>query len=251
MAKKLGKIEPKKVKAETISGNATEKAEEAKEVEESEWKENLVAFAIVAIVVIAIYGIFIAGWFSQPVEPIVEEKLYQISTYDRFHLGADNAPVTVVEFSDYKCPSCTWFQRTLFPKLKSEYIDTGKVRFVYRDFPLESTHQESKAIAKAANCAGEQGFFWEFHDSFYKEEVNEELISSLIAQYDMNETKMILCRNSDAAGARIEQDIVGGINEGGVAATPTFFINGKKLVGSGEEGEFFADIDSALGNATG
>jgi protein-disulfide isomerase len=222
------------------------KADEAKEVEPSEWKENLVAILVVCFVVFGAYAIFFTDWLSPEEVVVEEERRYEISTYNSYTLGDGAAPVTIVEFSDYQCPTCAWFHQNLFPRLQSEYIDTGKVRFVYRDFPLKTIHPEASVIAKAANCAGEQGAFWEFHHAFYENEIDEALISALILEHDLDEEKMILCRNSDAATLRVENDILGAINEGGVSATPTFFINGKKRVGSGTEEEFFAAIDAAL-----
>src|SRR3989344_8516599 len=76
-------------------------------------------------------------------------------------LGDKKAPVTIVEFSDFQCPYCARFRQQTFDQIKQEYIDTGKVRFVYRDFPLSSIHPMAQKAAEAAECADEQGKFWE------------------------------------------------------------------------------------------
>jgi protein-disulfide isomerase len=81
-----------------------------------------------------------------------------------YAMGRDDAPVTVVEFTDYQCPFCRRFETDSFAKLKTEYIDTGKVRFVSRDLPLDF-HPNAPAAAMAARCAGDQHKFWEMRDA--------------------------------------------------------------------------------------
>lgn len=84
-------------------------------------------------------------------------------------LGSANAPVTMIEFSDYQCPFCHSFWKQTLPQIKKDYIDTGKVKFVYRDFPL-NIHPMAEPAARAANCAGEQGKYWEYHDKIFGEQ---------------------------------------------------------------------------------
>jgi protein-disulfide isomerase len=79
-----------------------------------------------------------------------------------FSLGRSDAPLTLVEFTDYQCPFCRRFQAETFPLIKKNYIDTGKVRFIVRDLPLEF-HSSARPAAEAAHCAAEQGKFWEMH----------------------------------------------------------------------------------------
>jgi|SRR5436309_4597280 len=83
-------------------------------------------------------------------------------------LGLTDAPVTVVEFSDYQCPFCGRFYSTTLPALKRDYIDTGKVRYVFRDYPLDQIHPQARKAAEAAHCAGDQGKYWEMHDRLSK-----------------------------------------------------------------------------------
>lgn len=84
-------------------------------------------------------------------------------------IGNANAPVTMIEFSDYQCPFCLRFWSETLPQIKKDYIDTGKVKFVYRDFPL-NIHPMAEPSARAANCAGEQGKYWEYHDKIFSEQ---------------------------------------------------------------------------------
>lgn len=83
-------------------------------------------------------------------------------------LGSENAPVTIVEFSDYQCPFCEKHFIQAEPQLKSGYIDTGKVKFYYRDFPLSQIHQGAQKAAEAARCAGEQNKYWQYHDLVFQ-----------------------------------------------------------------------------------
>src|SRR5665213_2353557 len=84
-----------------------------------------------------------------------------------FSLGSNDAPVTIVEFTDYQCPFCRGFESTTFSEIRKKYIDTGKVRFVVRDLPLAEMHPDAMQAAEAAHCAGDQGQFWRMHDVLF------------------------------------------------------------------------------------
>lgn len=86
-----------------------------------------------------------------------------------YSLGSDDAPVTIVEFTDYQCPYCRSFERTTFAEIRKKYVDTGKVRFVIRDFPLVDSHRDAMGAAEAAHCAGDQGKFWPMHDALFSD----------------------------------------------------------------------------------
>lgn len=89
-----------------------------------------------------------------------------------YFLGSNNAPLTVVEFTDYQCSYCRVFESTTFAEIRKKYVDTGKVRFVIRDFPLVNIHPESMRAAEAAHCAGDQGKFWPMHDAIFNDQSN-------------------------------------------------------------------------------
>jgi len=83
--------------------------------------------------------------------------------------GNPDATVTIVEFSDFQCPFCQRFHQTTLPLILENYVDTGKVKFVYRDFPIQSIHPNGAIpTALAAECADEQGMFWEYHDRLFQ-----------------------------------------------------------------------------------
>jgi protein-disulfide isomerase len=83
-------------------------------------------------------------------------------------LGKSDAPVTMVEFTDYQCPFCGRFEATTFPEIKMNFIDTGKMRLIVRDMPLEGLHPYAMKAAQAVHCAGDQGKFWEMKDMLFK-----------------------------------------------------------------------------------
>ena len=140
-------------------------------------------------------------------------------------LGQKNAKVTVVEFSDYQCPFCGRnFQQT-FPQILSDYIKAGKVRYVFRDFPLEQIHPFAFKAAEAARCGGEQGKYWEMHDKLFANQ------SSLAANDLLNHAKAVglddvrfkQCLDSGRQAAKIRSDTDEG-RKIGVSGTPGFFV---------------------------
>ncbi|MGB3717249.1 MAG: DsbA family protein, partial [Candidatus Promineifilaceae bacterium] len=158
-------------------------------------------------------------------------------------MGDPNAPVTIVEFSDYQCPFCLRnFQQT-WPQLKAEYIDTGRVYYVFKDFPIPSIHPGAERVHEAAQCAGEIGgrdTYWEVHDVFF---INQErwadkpqpdldnILVSLTDEVGISNDEMRGCLES----GRYEEVVQADMDEGrslGVTGTPTFFINGYPVVGA-------------------
>jgi len=101
---------------------------------------------------------------SRPAAAAPPDKVKMSVGTGWYALGRDDAPVTVVEFTDYQCPFCRLFEADSFAQLKKDYIDTGKVRFVSRDLPLDF-HPNAPSAAMAARCAGEQNKFWELRDA--------------------------------------------------------------------------------------
>jgi protein-disulfide isomerase len=90
----------------------------------------------------------------------------QISVASSWHaIGRDDAPVTILEFTDLQCPFCRQFHEETFPMIKKNYIDTGKVRFVSRDMPLKAVHPYAQKAAEAVRCAGDQGKYWELRNA--------------------------------------------------------------------------------------
>ncbi len=177
----------------------------------------------------------------------------EISADDDPVMGSSRAKVTIIEFSDYQCPFCRTFWRETLPQIKKDYIDTGKVKFVYRDYPL-GFHPAAKPSAVAANCAGEQGKYYEMHDKIFAEQdkkgegtvqfENSE-IQSWVGQIGLDTSKFNQCFSSGKYDAEIDKDTADG-SAAGVEGTPTFFINGQKIIGAQPYSIFKSTLDSLL-----
>ena len=153
-----------------------------------------------------------------------ENRQAQISTKDRPVLGKNTAPITIVELSDYECPYCKRFAGSTLVDLKKLYIDSGKVRLVYKDLPLPF-HKQAKPAAQAAHCAGDQGKYWPMHDTLFanmKKYAKPDLLD-YAKQLQLNVDEFESCINSDRHMAAIEQDLKDA-GEAGFTGTPSFVI---------------------------
>jgi protein-disulfide isomerase len=123
-------------------------------------RRGLLAAALLALAAGAVVA---AAPPAAPAEATGGSRLVRLKLDDKeYSLGRSDAPLTMVEFTDYQCPYCRAFQAQTFEALKKNYIDTGKLRFIVRDLPLEF-HSSARPAAEAAHCAAEQGKFWEMH----------------------------------------------------------------------------------------
>jgi protein-disulfide isomerase len=191
--------------------------------------------------------------------PEEENELFFVSADDDPVLGQANAPITIIEFSDYQCPFCAKAALQIEPQIRKDYIDTGKVKFVFRDFPLEF-HANAKIAAIAAECAAKQGKYWEFHDALYAEQANWSQEQDPIPVFSQIATKLSLnvdqwksCLNDIKISNEIDKDFSDGM-ESKVGGTPTFFIgNDKKgyvkIIGAQPYEVFKQAIESALANS--
>jgi len=105
---------------------------------------------------------------AAPVQPPQELQEVTVSIDDDPLKGKADAPITIIEFSDYQCPFCERLYKATVVQLKKDYIDTGKVKLYYRDFPLTQIHFGALKAAEAARCAGDQGKYWEFHNLVFE-----------------------------------------------------------------------------------
>ncbi len=145
--------------------------------------------------------------------------------------GNPNAPVTIIEFSDFQCPFCGRWARNTLPQIYDKYIKTGKVRVVFRDFPL-NFHQYAKTAAMAAECANEQGKFWQMHDKLFQNQrdLSRENIERFASEIGLNMSKFKQCLDSNKYASEVEKDMRDGMSYG-VRGTPSFII-GKTQKGS-------------------
>ncbi len=151
--------------------------------------------------------------------------LARASVADAPSLGRADAPVTLVEFSDFQCPFCERFFATTLPALKKDYIDTGKLRYVFRDFPLDQLHPNARNAAEAAHCAGEQGKYWEMHDVLFQNQ--RALAPSQLVEYaravGVAGAAFDQCVSSGRYAPQIERGLIDG-TAAGVQGTPGFVI---------------------------
>ncbi|MDO8467223.1 MAG: DsbA family protein [bacterium] len=168
-------------------------------------------------------------------------------------LGSVDAPVTLVEFGDYQCPFCGRFFSQVEPKIREEYIKTGKVKMIYRDFAFLGP--ESVEASMASQCAAEQKKFWEYHDGLYAAEVSdgrehngnlsEIFFKSLASSLGLDRTRFDSCLSSKKYFKEVEKDYADGL-AAGVTGTPTTFVNGKALSGAVPYEQIKVAIDEAL-----
>jgi protein-disulfide isomerase len=168
---------------------------------------------------------------SQPPQPV------KISLDNDPIRGDPNAPITIVEFSDFQCPFCARFHVQTLPLIMEEYIDTGKVNLVYRDFPIQSIHPNALPAAVAAECANEQGKYWEYHDTLFEKQSGWSRLDSNTAlatfsQYatdiDLEQQQFDSCLGSGKYLEEVQGDLSDG-RDYDITGTPGFFIGNEEI----------------------
>jgi protein-disulfide isomerase len=139
--------------------------------------------------------------------------------------GKADAKLVLVEFSDYQCPFCQRYFQSVLPQLEKDYIQTGKLRYVFRDFPLESLHQNAFKAAEAAHCAGDQGKYWEMHDRLFgnQQALAPENLSSHAEAIGLNRDAFQQCLDGGKYTAQVRDSLAAG-EQLGVQGTPSFFL---------------------------
>ncbi len=160
--------------------------------------------------------------------------------------GDADAPVTIVEWSDFECPFCTRFYEQTLGQIQEQYIDTGKVKFVYRDFPL-GFHANAQKSAEAAECAGEQGKFWEMHDKLFEDGVSGGVSSfkQFASDLGLDTTEFNDCLDSGKMASEVAKDMQDG-QAAGISGTPGFIINGQLVSGAQPFSAFQQVIEAEL-----
>jgi protein-disulfide isomerase len=193
--------------------------------------------------------LFAQTGFSQPV----------ITVDDVLFKGDKNAKVTLIEFADYQCPFCARFYRETLPQIEENYIFTGKVKFFFRNFPLERSHPHAFKAAVAANCAGEQGKFWAMHQRLFthQDELSPKDLLQHAKALSLDSAKFARCLDSEESAAKVRNELAEG-QKAGVKVTPTFLLGRtepnspkvaiqKTIVGAKSYGDFKEVIDGLLG----
>lgn len=179
-----------------------------------------------------------------PVEILLEPPRLNVSADPARLRGDVNAPVTIVEFSDFQCPFCLRAYPTIRAVL-AKY--PGKVRLSYRDFPLSAIHAQARSASEAARCAGDSGKFWEYHDILFEKpgDLSRENLMAHAAALSLDTPAFELCLEAGKHRAAVEQDYQEG-QQAGISGTPAFYINGIFLSGAQQSTAFEQIIDSEL-----
>lgn len=185
---------------------------------------------------------FVAGLREAAgVTVVLEQPRVQVAA-DGVSRGPVDAPITIIEFSDYECPFCKRVEPTV-KEVLARYPD--KVRFVYRHFPLDM-HPRARPAAEASLCAAEQGRFWEFHDKvFAGSGYDESDFERYVVEIGIDPAKWKECRDDGRTRAKIDADLAAG-QAAGVSGTPAFFVNGIMISGARPLDAFTKVIDAEL-----
>ena len=161
-------------------------------------------------------------------------------------MGPENAPVTLIEFSDFQCPYCRRVQSVL-KRLMTAYH--GQLKLVFRDFPLRQIHPEAQKAAEAAQCANDQGQFWPYHDRlFAATELGVGDLKRYAAEMGLDVESFNDCLDSGKYGPEVQSDI-DDARAAGVDATPSFFVNGLPISGAVPFERFVEMVELALQSA--
>jgi protein-disulfide isomerase len=214
------------------------------------WKyaTYVLVLAVVGIIAFNLGGGSTGGVVDNtiPNNPTVPSAPVKVDIDDDSIKGDKNAPVTIVEFSDYECPFCARFYSQTLSQIDENYIKTGKVRLVYRDFPL-SIHPQAQKAAEAAECAGEQDKYYDMHNILFEKGVSGGVTSfkQYASEIGLDTAKFNSCLDSGKMASEVQKDFQDGQSYG-VRGTPAFFINGQLVSGAQPYANFEAAIEAAL-----
>jgi protein-disulfide isomerase len=192
----------------------------------------------------AVAGVAVIGFLTlrKPPISIPANPAIQVTDTSGFHgyvLGSDSARLEVTEYADYQCPACQQWETVQFPTIEERLIRTGKVRWRYRDYPLDQ-HRHARIAAHAAACAAEQGKYWEMNQRIYSWEDDwpaktdaTGIFRNMARSLGLDMAKYDACMTSAKYAARIQAGALEG-RAIGVKSTPTFYINGRLYEGAGQ-----------------
>lgn len=187
---------------------------------------------------------------TAPTAPVAPTTVNVTVTKDDPIKGDANAKLTVVEFADYQCPFCERFFTQVMPSLQKDYIDTGKIKFVFKN--LAFLGQESTDAANAAKCAQEQNKFWEFHDYLYSHQGQEnsgafsvDNLKKFAGAIGLAQGQFDSCLDTKKYDAQVQADNAEA-NKNGFNSTPSTAIGSTPLIGAQPYAQFKAAIDAEL-----
>ena len=206
------------------------------------------AGAVAVVLGMFFAGYFVRGWVdddgivqpaslpgvsAQPTPiPVVGGRVVEgVSVDDDPFLGPENAQLTLVEFSDFGCPFCKRHFDDVLPQLLATYGDD--LRYVFRDFPITTLHPQAANAAEAAQCADAQGEFWDYHDILFENPGAQDLdsLKGYAVSLGLDSAAFDDCLDSDQFAEEVQADKADGTVYG-VTGTPSFFLNGRHIVGA-------------------
>jgi protein-disulfide isomerase len=199
-----------------------------------------------------------SGWFlwgKSAAQPAAQVQIdnqttrYDVPVDGDPSIGPEDAAVTIIEFSDYQCPFCIRWHADSYNRLLTDY--EGKIRFVYRDLPLSAIHPEAQPAAEAANCAGEQQAYWQYHDALFggKYGLGTQAYDQYAAELNLDMAAFDTCVAEHRYKDEVDAD-ANFVRNLGFTSTPTFFINGLVIVGAQPYEVFQQIIDKELAEET-
>jgi len=185
-------------------------------------------------VVVAVAAMYVRAPLLRNIGTILDERKAETVTVTlplrpkEAVMGSDSAPVTLVEFSDFQCQYCAVFRTKVFPRIKTKFIDTGKLRFIHRHLPL-SFHKNARSAAQAAVCAGDQGQYWALSDLLFSRAscLDCQGVMEFSKTLNLDRNKFEACMSSNSHIAEIEEDIesAGRLD---IEGTPSFVLGTTK-----------------------
>jgi protein-disulfide isomerase len=209
-------------------------------------------YVLLAVVCLGGVGWLAYSAYKKPAAGLGPEEPVPVAAADGFRgytLGSDSARIEITEYSDFECPFCAAFATVQMPVIRPQLIETGKVRWRFRDFPL-SLHKYSRTAALAAQCAGEQGKFWQMHDQLFGHHAWAQtdkdpsgLFRSFAESSAVNLPQYDACMASKRYAGRIQASLEEG-QARAIQGTPSFFVDGRHYEGHPTSDAFQALVDS-------
>jgi protein-disulfide isomerase len=183
-----------------------------------------------------------------PAKPPADNGLQNVALREANVLGEANAPITIVEYSDFNCGYCLRFHQQTYPAILEKYVKTGKAKFAYKQFAILGP--DSTTAALASECAADQNKFWEYHDLVFSKRLAGQgldvaSLTAYAAEIKLDTAKFTTCLQNNQTADRVQADL-SEAQQAGFRGTPTFIINGKVLVGAQPLQVFEQELDRLL-----
>jgi protein-disulfide isomerase len=183
--------------------------------------------------------------YQAQVAPVAQKAVVGVD--DDYVLGDADAPVSVIVFGDYQCPFCKKAADTAEKQIRDEYVAAGKVKIAFRDYPLDSIHPFARPAAEAAQCAGAQGKYWEYHDALFERQSQLPTIDyvGLASELKLDTKAFAGCISAKTYASEVQKDQEAGVALG-IDGTPATFINGVLIPGAYPYEAYKQEIEKAL-----